>query len=156
MTAPLDQLHDFYQPPPPSWHPQTVGSYVTLSIVAMLLIALLVFLWHCWRRNRYRREALRVLAHTDVRRISELLKRTALSAWPRVQVAVLTGPAWLTFLNTSANQAPFDSTIANQLEAMAFSAAEPSREDESALRSAAALWIRHHTAPRKREKHVSA
>ncbi|MEZ2345556.1 DUF4381 domain-containing protein [Terriglobus sp. RCC_193] len=156
MRAPLDQLYDFYQPPLPSWRPQTVGSYVTLSILAILLTGLLVFLWHRWRRNRYRREALRALAHTDVRGISELLKRTALSAWPRTQVAALTGPAWLTFLNTSASQAPFDSSVANQLEVMAFSAAETSDEDESALRSAAALWIREHAAPRKGEKHVSA
>lgn len=156
MRAPLEQLHDFYQPPPPSWRPQTVGSYATLSILAILLIALLSFLWHRWRKDRYRREALHELAYTDVRHISELLKRTALSAWPRTQVAALTGSAWLTFLNASVKQAPFDSAIAGQLEMLAFSTAEPSREDESAIRSAASLWIEHHQAPRKGEKHVSA
>jgi len=156
MSAPLEQLHDFYQPPSPSWRPQTVGSYVTLSIVAILLIALFAFLWHRWRRNRYRREALHELEKTDVRHISELLKRTALSAWPRAEVAALTGPAWLTFLNTSVKPAPFDSTAADQLETMTFSTAEPSQEDESAIRNAASVWIKHHAVPRKREKHVSA
>lgn len=156
MRAPLEQLHDFYQPPPPSWRPQTVGSYVTLSILAILLIALLAFLWHRWRTNRYRREALHELANTDVRHISELLKRTALSAWPRAEVAALTGPTWLTFLNASVKEAPFDSGVAQQLEMLAFSTVEPTQEDESTIRHAASLWIKHHTAPRKGEKHVSA
>lgn len=156
MRTPLEQLHDFYQPPPPSWRPQTVGSYVTLSILAILLIALATFLWHRWRTNRYRREALHELANTDVRHISELLKRTALSAWPRSDVAALTGSAWLNFLNASVKQAPFDSTAAGQLEAITCSTAEPSQEDELAIRRAASVWIKHHTAPRKGEKHVSA
>lgn len=156
MNTPLEQLHGFYQPPPPSWRPQTVGSYVALSMLAILLIALAAFLWHRWRINRYRREALHKLAHTDVRDISELLKRTALSAWPRAEVASLTGPAWLAFLNGSARQASFDRSIADQLEATAFSSSKPSQEDESSIRSAASLWIKHHTAPRKGKKHVSA
>lgn len=156
MRAPLEQLHDFYQPAPPSWHPQTLGAYVTLCILAILLIALAAFLWHRWKRNSYRREALRDLSQTDVRHISELLKRTALSAWPREQVAALTGSEWLTFLNTSAEQAPFNSTVADEFETMAFSSSKPSREDEKTIRSAASVWIKHHRAPRKGEKHVSA
>jgi len=156
MNAPLEQLHDFYQPPSPSWRPQTVGSYVALSMLAILLIAFATSLWHRWKRNRYRREALRQLVHTDVRDISELLKRTALSAWPRADVASLTGPAWLKFLNGSARQASFDSAIADQFEAMAFSSSRPSQEDESSIRSEASHWIKHHKAPRKGEKHVSA
>ncbi|WP_084214145.1 DUF4381 domain-containing protein [Terriglobus sp. TAA 43] len=156
MNAPLERLHGFHQPPPPSWRPQTVGSYVALSMLAILLIALAAFLWHRWRRNRYRREALHELAHTDVGDISELLKRTALSAWPRAEVASLTGPAWLAFLNGSARQASFDRSIVDQLEATAFSSSKPSQEAESSIRSAASLWITHHTAPRKGEKHVSA
>lgn len=156
MSAPLEQLHDFYQPPPPSWRPQTVGSYVSLSIVVVLLIALIAFFWHRWTRNRYRREALRELPHTDVHHISELLKRTALSAWPRADVASLTGPAWLAFLNSSAKQTPFDTADAKQLETMAFYDPEPSRESESVLRSAASVWIEHHAAPRKGGKNVSA
>lgn len=156
MKASLEQLHDFYQPPPPSWRPQTVGPYVSLSILAILLIAFAAFFWHRWRRNRYRREAIRELAHTDVRHISELLKRTALSAWPRTQVAALTGTAWLTFLNTSVKQASFDNAVADQLETMAFSTVAPSHEDELAIRSAASLWIKHHITPRKEKKHVSA
>ncbi|SDF43743.1 DUF4381 domain-containing protein [Terriglobus roseus] len=156
MSAPLEQLHDFYQPPPPSWHPQTAGSYVSLSIMVVLLVALIAFFWHRWTRNRYRREALRELPHTDVHHISELLKRTALSAWPRTDVASLTGPAWLAFLNSSAKQTLFDTADAKQLETMAFSDAEPSCENESALRSAASVWIKHHAAMRKEEKHVQA
>ena len=57
MRAPLDNLHDFYQPQPPSWHPQTIGWYVVFTIAALLLLWLAVHLILRWRENRYRREA---------------------------------------------------------------------------------------------------
>ena len=40
-TAPntaLDKLHDYYQPAPPTWTPQTIGWYVLFGIVALLLL----------------------------------------------------------------------------------------------------------------------
>jgi hypothetical protein len=57
MRAPLDNLHDFYQPPPPSWRPQTIGWFVVFAIAALLVLWLVVHLFRRWRANRYRREA---------------------------------------------------------------------------------------------------
>ena len=91
MTAPLDKLHDFYQPPPPSWRPQTIGWYVVFAIAALLLLWLVVHLMRRWIANRYRREAMRELVSANPEQLSELLKRTALSAWPREKVAALSG-----------------------------------------------------------------
>ncbi|MBN8910366.1 MAG: DUF4381 family protein, partial [Rhodospirillales bacterium] len=50
-----------------------------------------------WRRNRYRRAALRELGRLPrtgnvVPALAALLKRTALAAFPRERVAALTGP----------------------------------------------------------------
>ena len=47
------------------------------------------------RRNAYRREALRELEEADAADISAILKRTALVAFPREQVASLSGAAWM-------------------------------------------------------------
>jgi hypothetical protein len=67
------------------------------------------------RRNAYRREALRILETIQadmatperrsdgVRKISALLKRTALAAWPRQSVAAITQDRWTSFLRASAN-----------------------------------------------------
>jgi hypothetical protein len=74
MTAPLDKLHDFYQPSPPSWRPQTIGWYVVFAIAALLLLWLVIHLVRRWIANRYRREAMRELAHARPEQLSALLK----------------------------------------------------------------------------------
>jgi Domain of unknown function (DUF4381) len=149
MTAPLDNLHDFYQPQPPSWRPQTIGWYVVFAIATLLLLWLALHLIRRWRQNRYRREALTELARIEAAQFSALLKRTALSAWPREEVASLSGPAWLRFLDSSVQEPLFATAPADRLEEIAFSAKKFSTEDESALRTAAGAWITQHKSPRR-------
>ena len=144
MTAPLDRLHDFYQPPPPSWLPQTIGWYVVFTIAALLFLWFVVHGVRRWIANRYRREAIRELALARPEEMSELLKRTALSAWPRESVAALSGQAWLKFLDDSARSQLFQTAPANRLEDLALAPTPISHEDEAALRTAAATWIRRH------------
>ena len=86
MTAPLDKLHDFYQPPAPPWTPQTIGWYVVFAVVGVLVLWAVVYFVRKWIANRYRREALRELTLARADGISALLKRAALSAWPREKV----------------------------------------------------------------------
>jgi hypothetical protein len=83
MSAPLDKLHDFYQPSPPAWTPQTAGWYTLFAVVGLLLIWAIVHLVRTWFANRYRRVALRELPLLQPSEFSALLKRTALAAWPR-------------------------------------------------------------------------
>jgi hypothetical protein len=157
MKAPLDNLHSFYQPPPPSWRPQTIGWYIVFTIVALILLWVAVNLFRRWSENRYRREALSELQHMETSQLSALLKRTALSVWPREEVAALSGPAWLKFLDSSARKPLFDGAPVNRIEEFALSAAKLSSEDESALREAAGAWIRQHKPPRRtRRPHVPA
>jgi Domain of unknown function (DUF4381) len=144
MRVPLDKLNDFYQPPPPSWRPQTVGWYVVFAIATILLLWLAVHLIRRWIADRYRRAAIRELASARPEHLSELLKRTALSAWPREKVAALSGEAWLKFLDDSAGGDTFQRAPANLLEDLALNPAPLSHEDEAALRDAAATWIRRH------------
>lgn len=157
MRAPLDNLHDFYQPPPPSWRPQTIGWYIVFDVTTLLLAWLAVHLFRRWRESRYRREALSELAHIEATQLSALLKRTAISVWPREEVAALSGPAWLKFLDDSAHKPLFENAPENRIEDLALSSSTLSTEDESALRHASANWIRHHKSPpRRRSAHVQA
>jgi hypothetical protein len=144
MNPPLEKLHDFYQPSPPSWRPQTIGWYVVFAIVFLLLLWLAAHLIRRWIADRYRREALRELVFTRPEHLSELLKRTALSAWPREKVAALSGEDWLRFLDGSAQSDLFQSAPANRLEEVALNPIPVSSEEEAALRDAAATWIRSH------------
>jgi len=144
MTAPLDKLHDFYQPPPPAWTPQTIGWYILFTLTGLFVLGMVVHSIRRWFANRYRREALRELAHLPPDQLSTLLKRTALTAWPRAKVASLTGEGWLTFLGETAANSLFHQSPGNRIEEVALQPTVLSTEDEQELRKLAAEWIRRH------------
>ncbi|TCU08396.1 DUF4381 domain-containing protein [Rhizobium sullae] len=109
--AALRSLHDIAMPEPVSWMPQTWGWAVLIgAILAMLALAGLRWLLH-YRANAYRREALALLVAVEerlrrpetrqdgIRELGEVLKRAALAAWPRADVASLSGGSWVSFLD---------------------------------------------------------
>lgn len=157
MTAPLDNLHDFYQPPPPAWTPQTIGWYAVFAIIALLVAWAIVHVVRSWLANRYRREALRELATLEPAQFSALLKRTALAAWPREQVAALNGEPWLRFLDEAAPSPLFTSAPASRVEDLALKPTTLSSEDERSTRETVARWIKRHRRQHKdRRQHVQA
>jgi len=142
------KLHDFYQPAPPSWMPQTIGWYVLFALLAVALAWWAFRVIRRWRANRYRREALRVLPATPASQLSALLKRTALSAWPRQDVAALTGASWLAFLNRTTPKPAFAEPPATVVEDIALHPDPLPSSDEAVLREKTAHWIRnHHVSP---------
>ena len=114
----VNDLADIVTPPPPSWWPQTVGWLVVCVCVLCVLLWLGWRMWRHWRANRYRRAALKELGRLQARlgadspdraqallALAELLKRTALAAWPREAVAGLSGASWRDFLQAYAGRA---------------------------------------------------
>ena len=144
MSVPLDKLHDFYQPPPPAWTPQTVGWYVVFAIAGLIALWAIIHNLRRWHANAYRRQALRELQTVPPDQFSALIKRTALSVWPREKVASLSGEAWLSFLNQTAASGLFQVSPANRIEEVALRAQPLSGSEEQALRAATAEWIRRH------------
>jgi hypothetical protein len=147
VSGPLDKLHDFYQPPPPARTPQTIGWYVLFAIAALIVLWLVIHSAWRWLRNRYRREALHELELLPAEQFSTLLKRTALTVWPREKVASLSGDAWLEFLSSTAKSDSFGHSPGNRLEEIALRQVTLSDDDERALRAIAAEWIRRHRVP---------
>lgn len=160
--ASLANLHDILEPPPVPWWPPAPGWY---AVAALALIVASVLTWRGWRRwraNRYRRLALLELAQLQeraedtgreaaLRTLPALVKRTALAAFPRQEVAPLSGEAWLRFLSRTGETEAFTRGAGRLLEAVAY---EPSAtttlqtEEISALFQAVRLWIRHHKIPK--------
>ena len=143
-SAGIERLHGFVQPPLPSWMPQTIGWYVVLALAAVILAWQALKWYRAWRKDRYRRQALAELVNTNPEQLSALLKRTALSAWPRNRIASLTGGEWLRFLNDSTDQPLFERPPANAIEDMAFGKTPLSSADVEELRRTSGEWIRRH------------
>lgn len=164
---PLAQLKDIHLPDPVGWWPLAWGWWL---LIALVLIALGLIIWR-WRarrsRQRYRQEALAMLRHAYQRyrdepdsaaanraylqSVSELLRRTALSAVPanlHSDVATLSGRRWLRFLEASA---PVGNGFTDGPgEALAQGPYQPDPSvDVPGLDALAARWIKRHTLNRR-------
>lgn len=156
-TASLQNLHDIVVPGPVAWWPPAPGWYLVATLAAAALLVLGWKGWQRWRRNRYRGQALRELARIrqggtgeELRQLPELLKRAALSAWPRESVASLVGPDWHHFLDDTGGTDCFCSGMGAVLDRLAYSpgAVAPVSEAESAAAlDAAQSWLKQHRAP---------
>ena len=137
-AASLQNLRDIVVPEPPPLWPPAPGVWVLLSVILAVVLALFLLWWRARQRNAYRRAGPALLEGARTSRdINIVLKRVALAAWPRPEVAPLYGDDWAAFLDESCARSRFSSlgTIDD--------AAEPTRE----LTRSARTWIRHHRAP---------
>src|SRR5262245_53317744 len=152
----LNRLHDIVAPSPVPWWPPAPGWYWVLGFLLIVLLVLILALFLRWQRNRYRREALEIwkaefgqLSDPNSRapsivRLTELLKRTALSAFPRDEVAGLTGAAWFSFLDRTAANSSFSAGNGKLLEGAAYDSVFAATVDEAQARAVASEvqhWI---------------
>ena len=157
--ASLQNLHDIVAPAPVAWWPPAPGWYVVLAIAASAMLVLLWKAWRHWRRNRYRGEALRELARIrqagqggELRVMPVLLKRAALSAWPREKVAGLVGRDWYLFLDESGDTDRFCSGVGDLLDRLAYASGSEivlSEQDSAVVLDAAERWLKRHRVPRE-------
>jgi hypothetical protein len=147
--ADLANLHDIVLPPQVSFWPPALGEQIlTAALLVALLIGLTKWIAH-YRRDAYRRAALRELdaiaAPFDsaaALRVSAVLKRAALVAFPREEVAPLSGGAWLVFLDRTAAPPAFTTGPPSVLPAIALGMTQDT--DGEAILRAARFWIRRH------------
>jgi len=142
----LEQMEDIVLPSPVDWWPLAPGWWVAFAVLGLLLLSLLLSVWLHWRRNAYRREALRELEQArDIATVAILLKRTALAIYPRDTIASLNGERWLEWLDHSASE-PVPKEVRPLLLAAAYQdwgKAEVPRT----LRLFARMWIKEHRKP---------
>lgn len=138
--ADLSNLRDIAVPPELGLWPPASGWWILLAggIAMAAILAGMIFARH--RRNAYRRAALVALDTADAGDISTILKRAALAAWPRAEVASLTGADWLAFLDRTARSTAFTQGAGRDLEALAFGGSG----DKRAVLAAARNWVRRH------------
>ena len=155
----LDRLHDIIVAPPVPWWPPASGWYWVLGLMVVMLLAALITGLIRWQHNRYRREALAELARQEVAlqnaelrspallSLAELLKRTAVTAFPREDVATLTGPKWFEFLDHTASGSHFRDAHGAMLENAIYDPRTAGVLDLWKLHSlveAIRYWIKYH------------
>ena len=152
----LQNLNDIVLPPAVAWWPPAPGWYVLFALVLVALLVAGFLQWRRWRDNRYRREALLELSAIrtnasaeQLHAVPELLKRAALSVWPRTEVAALTGADWHRFLDRTAGLDQFCSGVGETLDQLAYSnsgsgARELDARQSGQLLDASELWLKKH------------
>jgi hypothetical protein len=145
MDGSLQNLNPIVMPDPVGWWPLAPGLQVLLAVLALGMGVLAWRRWLAWRDDRYRREALRELASmTDLALLPSLLKRAALSAYPRERVAALHGADWHRFLDESAGLDRFATGCGATLDRLAYGGGAADEADAQALRDAARAWLQRH------------
>ncbi len=167
----LDRLHDIVAPPSVPWWPPAPGWYGVAAIILILSVVFILRSVIHWQRGRYRREALAEFARqekllgdpfrraTALAALAELLKRVALTAFPRDQVAALTGPAWFDFLDRTGSTTMFASDFGPILSRAAYDPLAATALDERETRETAALvrhWIAYHDVSLPRSSNHSS
>ena len=123
MPAPLPEVFGNYAikgiaeieaPGPISWLPATTGWKVLGALALLLMVRWAIKRYRRWRRNRYRREALRTLeawqdqpGEVTADQVAVVLKTAALGAGNRTEVARLSGEDWLAWLDSATDSPVF-------------------------------------------------
>ncbi len=163
--SPLDQLADIHLPDAVSWWPLAPGWWALLALLAIALIVF--FLWrHRTKKNHYRKLAQQELdsAYSNYQNtqnttaflhdVSVLLRRTALTAYPKTFNASIKGQAWLDWLDGVCPHKPtntalqFNSECGQQLLTASYQ--KNPTIDANALYAVCSYWFAQHRNHRQK------
>jgi hypothetical protein len=158
----LKGLRDIQTPEAVSWMPQTTAWYVLFALAGIVLLLAALRFWIKWKRDAYRREALKELQAIEAQcgdasgrlaclaRVPQLLRRTALASSARPEVAGLTGDDWLSYLERTAPGCGLAAPAGRLMLVVAYAPASDlagvTENDARALIAGAKAWIRRHRA----------
>lgn len=153
QTTPQLQLKDIHLPDAVSWWPPATG-YWLLLLLMTIIVLLVFFLRRLKSKQRLRKEALAELNRIKaqykqdlddkklVTDIATLLRRAAISSYPRTDCASLTGPDWLNWLDsTFKSEQGFSKGPGHLLTEFNYSAATHSDEINSLI-DLSSSWLK--------------
>ena len=147
----LSGLHDIVLPPPPGWWPLAPGWYF-LAAVLLLMVAWWGYRrWQRYRTDCYRRAALAELCLIEqslepeaIYALPALIKRTAMQAWSREEVAALSQEAWYRFLDSHCPDRPFEGEVGDLLLTLAYRPVHIGADEAQRLIESCRTWIQRH------------
>ncbi len=154
MNPDLSQLRDIHLPAAVPWWPPAPGWWGLLAL-ALIAASVAYAVYARRRHNRWRGGALTALARLRnetperlLRELSVLLRRVAVSRYPRQDVAALTGEAWLAFLDRTLGEGmAFRSGVGQVLRSGPY--AHHAEVDAAALIDLCERWIKRLPAHRQ-------
>lgn len=140
------EVGKLYEPEPVRFSFETVGWPVLGGVVLIALLIAAFFWYRHYQRNFYRREALKTLSSIQPDQALEIfvvLKRTAIHAFGREKVGVLSGTQWLKFLESTGKNVRLTAQDA-QIQSAIYQNTPLSTESYSQIISNAKQWVRTH------------
>lgn len=154
--GPLSQLRDIHLPAPLSAWPPAPGWFILAGLVLLAVGGIAWWLYRRWKDNRYRRESMAELqalfdaygkaddSAAYLVDYAALLKRIALTRYPRDAVAHLSGEAWVAFLDKTAKTEEFSMGAGQALIDANYRPGGTADIDVQALHDLAKHWIKRH------------
>ena len=150
-------LRDIHLPAAPPFWPPAPGWWLLAALLLALLAVFALRLWRRWRLQAQRRRVLDAVDALAARLSSErstealtglsvLLRQMALARYPRREVAVLTGAAWLRFLDETGGEGRFTEGPGRWLASAPYQRALPARLDLAGLVGAVHEWVERNSA----------
>jgi hypothetical protein len=146
----LQQLKDIQLPEPPGLWPFAPGWWLLMLLLFFLFAVAFYFGYQWYLKNSRKRHFLKHLNTLDeleklpaqkaISELSVLLKRIALQVFPRDQISLLQGEAWLIFLDEKGKTSLFKTGIGRALLTAPY---QPNPQVEfKALKALASSWIK--------------
>jgi hypothetical protein len=142
--ASLDNLRDIVEPAAVSWWPPAIGWWLLLGVILVVAAVFACRALRRWQADAYRRAALVELRSAGSNaEVSVILKRTALAAFPRVDVASLSGQRWCQWLGETSGIQLTDA----QRQCLSAGIFADTDRGPDQLKEFASRWIRGHQHP---------
>ncbi len=156
---PLAQLRDIHVPSEVNLWPLDWGWWVLIAFSVLALIGIYKVASAHIRHNKARKQALALLDTVSVQQdnwpvtLNSVLKRTAMSYYPKQQVAGLYGKQWQTFLTSALRKD--NKTLEDNLALLVSSVyqAKPNAGDFEACKSAVREWLKKARFPKTLANH---
>lgn len=144
-------LKDIHLPTTIGWWPPAIGWWLLAGLALLLLLGLFWFYKRITRKSAVKTAKKLLLAlkqdqtQDNVQKISQLsmlIRRVAISQFPRSETASLTGQAWLMFLDRSVKGTPFSEGIGRVLMDAPFRQTPPTDVDLAELIRLCEDWLK--------------
>ena len=150
LDASLDNLNDIITPQAVGYFPPAPGWYIVGLLAFTLLFHFSVLFYSRYKKNLYKREALKELEHLTQQNKEEaiellsLAKRVAIVAYGREMIAKLSSSAWWDFMEDN-SKVKISTELRENIQTILYDKSyECSEHNFKEIKSLVHLWIKTH------------